>query len=425
MGTIRLDRSLPPLPQSIQDITFAWPERMQLQSGMPCFFLNNGQQPIVKLEVLFASGSWYEPVHGVAYFTAKMLRMGTRTRTAQQIAAYLDYYGADLSIQVKPDHCSLGLTVLAKYLTPTLALLTELLLEPTFPPAQLDLLKNLTLQHRKVKLEKPNYVARKRFREAIFGKAHPYGHKLTAEEIQAIVPEQLHQYHQQHLLADGQVLISGQVSQAHLRAVDDHFQHLPIQQAAVVTHPGPVKKATQGRIAIKENSLQSAIYIGKTLFTKQAPDYLGMHFVSVLLGGYFGSRLMRNIREEKGYTYGIYSHLTVQKHMTHFYIATEVMQAFTEETCREIYREVEVLQTERVAQSELEQLRSYMMGHFLTTVHHPFGIMERFKGVHLHGLDRGFYDRFYDTVCGISSEAIQRLASEYLDRGSLTEVVVG
>ena len=419
-----LDRAVPPSAQPVTDITFPWPQPMQLPAGIPLFVLNSGSQPIIKLEFLFASGTWYEPQHGVAYFTAKMLQEGTQKKTAQDIAAFLDYYGAELTIEVKPDYCSLALITLSKYLSPMLALLAELLSDPTFPPEQLRLLQNLKTQAIKIENEKPSHIARNQFKVAILGKAHPYGQSLTAEDIALITPAHLRQYYQERLLAGCQVLVSGPVSGQDIQIIQSYLQHLPQQQPVTIGHPWAEKASTKVRIP-KANSLQTAIHIGKVLFTKNHPDYLPMHFVCDLLGGYFGSRLMRNIREDKGYTYGIHASIISLKHASYFLIATEAMQAFAEQTCQEAYREISSLQTHEVAQEELQQLRSYLLGSFLASVNDPFAIIDRFKEAHLHGLDQGFYQRFYDTVCHISPRKIQELANQYLSLDSLTEVCVG
>ncbi|MEM7383238.1 MAG: pitrilysin family protein [Bacteroidota bacterium] len=419
-----LDRTVPPPSQSVTDITFPWPQSIQLPAGIPLFVLNSGSQPITKLELLFASGTWYEPQHGVAYFTAKMLQEGTQKKTSQEIAACLDYYGAELTIEVKPDYCSLALVTLSKYLSPVLALLAELLSEPTFPPGQLQLLKNLKTQAIKIEDAKPRHVARKQFKLAILGQEHPYGQNLTAEDIALIAPEHLQQYYQGRLLADCQVLVSGSVSDQDIQRIQSHLQHLPWQQPAAIAHPWAEATSTKVKIP-RANSLQSTIHIGKVLFPKDHPDYLPVRFVCDLLGGYFGSRLMRNIREEKGYTYGIHAGIVSLKHTSYFLIDTEVIQNFAEQACQEIYREINTLQTHKATQEELHQLRSYLLGDFLVSVNDPFSIMDRFKEAHLHGLDQNFYQRFYDTLYHISPQRIQELANQYLSLDSLTEVCVG
>ena len=419
-----LNRTIPPPSQSINDIAFPWPQAIQLPGGVPLFVLNSGSQPIIKLEFLFASGTWYETKPGVAYFTAKMLQEGTKKKTAQEIAAYLDYYGAELTIEVKPDYCSLALVTLSRHLSQMLALLAELLSESNFPLEQLRLLQNLKVQEIKIEDAKSRYLARKQLQAALLGQEHPYGKNLTAEDIALITPNHLQQYYQKQLLAGCQILVSGAVSDQNVKIIQSYLQDLPWEKPARITHPWAQKAAIKVKVP-RDNSVQSTLCIGKVLFTKAHPDYLPVHFVCNLLGGYFGSRLMRNIREEKGYTYGIYAKIIPLKHTSYFLIATEVIQAFAEQACQEIYREISALQTQEVTQEELQKLRSYLLGDFLASVNDPFAIMDRFKEAHLHGLDQGFYQRLYDTISQISPKNIQELANQYLALDSLTEVCVG
>ena len=419
-----LNRTIPPPSHSVTDIAFPWPQSIQLPGGVSLFVLNSGSQPITKLEFLFASGTWYEPKPGVAYFTAKMLQEGTKKKTAQEIAAYLDYYGAELTIEVRPDYCSLALVTLSKHLSPMLALLVELLSESTFPPEQLRLLQNLKAQEIKLEDAKSRHLAHKQLKAALLGHEHPYGKNLTAEDIALITPKQLQQYYQKRLLAGCQILVSGAVSDQNVQTIQSYLQDLPWQKPTKITHPWAQKAATKVKVP-RENSVQTTLCIGKVLFTKAHPDYLPVHFVCNLLGGYFGSRLMRNIREEKGYTYGIYAKITPLKHTSYFRITTEVIQTFAEQACQEIYQEISTLQTQEVTQEELKKLRSYLLGEFLASVNDPFSIMDRFKEAHLHGLDQDFYQRLYDTISQISPKNIQELANQYLALDSLTEVCVG
>jgi zinc protease len=419
-----LDRTTPPAFQAVTDISFPWPQAKELHPGIPLFVLNKGTQPIIKLSLVFESGTWQEPQSGVAYFTAKMLQEGTQKRTAQEIAAYVDHYGAELIIDIKADYCSIDLTTLTKHFTPMLGLLAELFFESIFPPNQLQILQNLKTQAIKVENEKNSHLANKHFKAALLGKDHPYGRSLTAEDITQITPELLKQYYQQQLLAGCKVFISGQVTDEAIQAVQKHLQPLPNQQPVAQNHPISIQAPTKVQVA-KANSLQCAIKVGKVLFTKEDPDYLPMRFVTKLLGGYFGSRLMCNIREDKGYTYGIHAGIIPLKQASYFVIATDVIQEFTEQTCEEIYKEIKILQTQTVSQEELQKVKNYTLGSFLSTVSDPFAMMERFKEAYLYGLDHTFYQQWHHVITQITAPQIKELAHQYLSLDSLTEIRVG
>lgn len=419
-----LDRNIPPPTSAIDYPHFSWPEEYQLKEGIPLWVLNAGKQPIIKLELICNAGSWYEPHNGVAYFTAKMLQEGTQHKSAQDIASYVDQYGASIQVQVQPDTCSFILITVSQYLDPMLALLAEVLLTPTFSEQRLAHLKHLTIQKLKVDAQKNSYVARKKFKEALFGIAHPYGRQLTETAMADITTAHLKQYYKDQLLAGCRLLVSGQVDEHDLDTIRHHLQPLPVQTSVSMPASWPTQEPSQVHCP-KEESLQAAIVMGKVLFTHDHPDYLPLLIVNELLGGYFGSRLMHNIREEKGYTYGIFSKIVPLQRASYLLIATEVIQAFTQTVCQEIEREIKTLQTVLVQEEELTALRNHMHGTFLSEVNDPFSIMEKFKDVHLHGLELDHYKQLDETIRHMSAPQIMALANDYLSTDSLSRVTVG
>jgi predicted Zn-dependent peptidase len=419
-----VDRKTPPTYKTIDHLSFPWPVSLSLQAGIPLFILNQGDTPIIKLTLLTNAGSWDEPQHGVAYLTGQMLLEGTANKNASQIASYIDHYGAHLTISTRPDYSCIELVTLSKHLVPMLDLLAELLSVSTFPTQQLQRLQQLKIQALKVEHEKSHYLAYKYYKEALLGNKHPYGYSLMPADIAAVTRDHLWAYYQEQWFTGCQVLLSGQVEAQHIQLVQHQLASLVPQKATRHAHPLSVQPPSQVHIP-KQGSLQTAICIGKLLFPQTHPDYQAMYVVTALLGGYFGSRLMRNIREEKGYTYHIEASLIPLQAATYFLISTEAIQEFAEQTCQEIYREIEILQTQEVGLEELNTLRNYMVGNFLASINDPFSVMERFKAVQLHGLGQDFYHRLYDTIQQITPAQIQQIARTYLSLDSLTEVQVG
>lgn len=419
-----LDRTVPPPFRTVDRPKFSWPKIYQFKEGLPLFVLNAGNQPIIKVELVCDAGSWYEPHNGVAYFTAKMLQEGTQHKSAQDIARYIDQYGASFHVQVRPDTCTFTLTTLSKHLVPMLALLAELLLAPTFDAQRLVHIKQLTTHRLKIDAQRNSHVAHKKLKAILFDSTHPYGRQLTETTIANVTPAHLKHYYQDRLLAGCRVLVSGQVHAKDLQTIQQYLQPLPIQAPDPVLSPWSTQACAKVHLK-KEASLQAAIKMGKVLFTKDHPDYLPLLVVNELLGGYFGSRLMRNIREEKGYTYGIFSNIVPLKHTSYLLIATEVTQAFSQATCQEIAKEMKVLQTVPVPDEELKTLQNYMLGTFLSEINDPFAIMEKFKAAYLHGLDQVYYEQWYDSIQGISPLQIMALANKYLNTDSFSQVIVG
>lgn len=422
-----LDRTIAPTFKKIDFVPLQWPKKCQLNEAIPIFVLNAGSQPIVKLEVVFKAGSWYEPQNGVAYFTAKMLKEGTKRKSALEIATCIDQYGASLGIVAEADFLSIHLVTLSRYFDKMLSLLRELLFEPTFPAHSLELLKNIKTQAIKVNNEKNNRVAQKELKAALFGKRHPYGKYLTEEEVARIESDSLKSYYQQQLFAGCEIFMSGQIEDAMIEVVKQHLQELSCQKST----PSPssltksiTKVPTKIQRSTKKESMQSSIRIGKTLFTKQHEDYIPMLFLNELLGGYWGSRLMQNIREEKGYTYGIFSSIVPFRHASCFLISTDVIQSFTQQALEEIYREINLLQKQAITPEELQKLKNYMLGTFLSEINDPFSLMEKFKAVYLYGLSQDYYQQYYTTICNMDALTLMELANKHLTIDSLSEVVV-
>lgn len=418
-----LDRTIPPKFKEIPPIHFPWPERHILEHKIPLYVLNMGSQPIIVLELIFKSGSCYELHPGAAYFTAAMLLEGTTTKSTQAIAHIIDYYGATIHTRVGKDFCTLTLSTLAKHLSPLLDLLVELLLTPSFPEQSLQLLKHVKAQSIQIAAKKNSQVAYKRFCTALFTAAHPYGRHLTVQDIAHIQRADLYHHYEQLFFADCTAFVSGQVTPSALVSIKQSLAHLPpqtsLQAAPVPSHHLPEKVDL-----VDGPHVQSAIVIGKKLLVKKEPDFLPMMVVNTLLGGYFGARLMRNIREDKGYTYGIHSNMVALLQAGYLSITTEVAQAVTKETIQEIYKEIAILQQEQVSAAALQNVKNYLLGHFLTTINDPFSIMQKFQAVYLHGLDQDYYTTFYHQVRNITPLEVRNLAQKYLSLDSFTEVVV-
>ena len=418
-----LDRTIPPKFKEIETIRFPWPERHILRNKIPLYLLNMGSQPIIELELIFKSGSCYELHPGAAYFTAAMLLEGTTTKSTQDIAHIIDYYGATISTRVQKDFCTISLSTLAKHLSPVLDLLVELLLTPSFPDKSLQLLKNQKAQAIQMADKKNNQVAYKRFCTALFTEAHPYGRHLTVQDVAGIQRADLQHHYEQVFFSNGSAFVSGQVTPAALQSITQALEHLAPKKSLQADQI-PYGNLPEKVDLVDGQHLQSAIVIGKKLLVKKEADFLPMVVVNTLLGGYFGSRLMRNIREDKGYTYGIHSSMVAFLQAGYLAVTTEVAQEVTQETIQEIYKEIEILQHEPVSEEALQNVKNYLLGHFLTTINDPFSIMQKVQAAYLHGLDQSYYSAFYHQVRNITPLEVRNLAQKYLSLDSFTEVIV-
>lgn len=419
-----LDRKIAPPFKRVANIAIPQAKRTCLDNGIPLYYIEAGKQPVVRLEFIFKAGAWYEDSKGASYFAAKMLSEGTQQKSSAQISYEVEKFGAYLELNPTLDYSIVTLECLSKHLNNLLPLLHEILRQPTFPEDELVTLKNIKGQQTRVQNEKSSFLASKKFREAIFGEAHPYGKDLSLEDIDKLTRDDVRSFYDQYYTLPFEVLISGLPNSGFIADINKIFGQTVLQKAAAdptyISHP-----ISSPTIIEKEANLQSSIRVGKKLLTKDQPDYVKLLIVNEILGGYFGSRLMKNIREDKGYTYGISSALVPLRNDGYFIIGTDVNKENTRNTLQEIYKEIEVLQTTLISDDELNTVRSFMIGSFLSEINTPFALSDKFKGVHLYGLGYDFYDSYLQTVNNITSTEIRDLAQQYLQRDTFSEVIVG
>ena len=422
-----LNRNFTPDIRPVEDINYQQPVAHQLDNGIPVYQLQTGTQDIVKIEFIFNAGLWYEPQALVSWFTNKMLKEGTKNFTASQIAEKIDYYGAYLELSADKDMAYITVYTLNKYLSNILPVVEDVIFYPLFPENELFIKIQNKKQEYIVNSKKVKNLARWKFNELIFGKNHPYGKFVDTDDYDAIKREDLIDFHRNnYFITDCKIIAAGNIRKDLIEILNKYFGKYTDEQNRIDQKISPEETSKLHKVHYKkEDALQSAIRIGKKLFNKKHPDFLKLKVLNTILGGYFGSRLMTNIREDKGYTYGIGSAVVSMQHSGYFFIASEVGAEVTQNAIDEIYHEIDVLQNEKVPESELNLVKNYMLGSFLRSIDGPFALSENFKGLIEYGLDYNYLKSFVDIVKQINADEIQLLAQRYLDRNSLIELKVG
>ncbi len=247
------------------------------------------------------------------------------------------------------------------------------------------------------------------------------------EDYQNIDHKILNQYFEERYReAEFTIIVSGKMPDNILKKLNQYFGKHHINKRSEAAQTTSIEPATQlSHFIEKEGTLQSAIRLGKPMFNKLHPDYLKFKVLNTILGGYFGSRLMTNIREDKGYTYGIGSGIASLKHGGMFYIASETGTEVTQKALDEIFIEIEKLRSSLVPEEELKLVKNYMAGNFLRSADGPFALAELFKGVHTHNLSMDYYSEYLKTIKNITTEEIHDLAVNYLQPESIIRLVVG
>ncbi|MEK6616062.1 MAG: pitrilysin family protein [Bacteroidota bacterium] len=421
-----IDRKKSPQINEIKKAEIIRASEFRLKNNIPVYHINAGTQDLVKIELFFPAGLWHQPSPLVGSASSAMLNEGTSKRSAKEIAEMVDYYGAFLHTEVTHDFAVVGVHSLNKHLPNVLSILEEIISDSVFPKNEWDVYRKNKQQAFIVNNKKVSFVSQKKFSELLFGNEHPYGHNVTEDDFDNFKKEDAYNFYKENYTAkDAIIVASGNVTDSTLSFIEKHFGGMK----SGVRSQEPEGKTTNTQIGIhyeeKKDALQSAIRIGKALFTKPHPDYCAMQVVNTILGGYFGSRLMANIREDKGYTYGIGSAMVPFSRAGYFTISTEVGADVTKDALKEIYFELNKLQTEKVSESELSLVRNYMLGTFLRSIDGPFALADCFKGIYFSGLTYDYYDRFIETIRTITPEQILELANKYLKKEEMIELVVG
>jgi zinc protease len=418
-----LDRTVaPPYVQSTS-FDLLTPERTTLPNGIDLFFITGGSQEVLKIELVFNAGRWHEEAWGAAYFTSHLLSKGTKRKSSFDIARIFDLYGAHLEVNPGLDFVSISLYALTKNLEPVLSLLKEILSEPTFPEKEIEQAKSIYLQNLKVNEEKTSFLASKYFRKQLFGDAHPYGKELEEADIEKLTSDDFRK-HFSKFLVKPVIFASGKIDSMKGKLIHDAFASwpsgTPTDRSFLVTEP------TLSRSVIeKEESVQSSIRLGMLSVQRQHVDYSKIIFVSHILGGYFGSRLMKNIREEKGLTYGIYSSVNPLKRAGYVVIGADVNKENVTLTFDEIRKELHRLRTEPVSSEELNTARNHFIGSLQSEINNPFAHADKIKTLYLFDLASTYYQQMIHLIAGITGEQVQEISALYFHEEKFFELAVG
>ena len=418
-----INRTVQPESKPIQNVEFVKPEILSVKNNIPFFSLKSGSQPVLRLEFFFRAGSKYQQKPLQAGFSVSQLLEGTKSFTAKQIADHFDYYGAFIQGETEDEYAVITLHCLSKNFKDVWPVLKEVLTCPAFPEKELKTALANGKKKLSVNLNKVEFVARREFSSAIFGN-HPYGKKAELSDYDQLSTDDLKKHYNQFyhsgnctIVASGNFgdeVIHTLQSELDLTVSENDFPKFEFEKVPSVKKNIP-----------KEGSVQCGIRLGKQLFNRSHPDFMGMNVVNTLLGGYFGSRLMANIREDKGYTYGIGSALATFNDTGVFLIATEVGAEVCKDALNEIYKEIELLRTEKVSNDELDLVKNYMLGSFLRNSDGPFAMADRFKTIHFSGMDYSYYENYIKKVNSITPDEVLDLCRKYLDTNSMTEIVAG
>ncbi len=421
-----INRSVAPTFREVEQIELLKANPARLDNGLPFFVINGGDQELVRIEFIFENVAWDPAKPLQAFATNALLQEGTSAYTAAELAEKLDYYGAFLQKDYSFDHSSLVLYTLNKHLESVLPLVRDILTDAIFPQHELDTFVRNQKQKLQVSLEKNDFIARRAFNQILF-KETLYGHTAQPEDYDQLKQADLLVYYQTaYQPANCTLIVSGLVNDQMIKLLNKEFGQ------TWTSRSNPHKNEFsflpgKGELHLTErkDALQSAIRIGQVSINRTHPDFPALQVLNTILGGYFGSRLMANIREEKGYTYGIGSALVSLQNAGYFFIASEVGTEVCHAAIGEIEKEIHFLRSELVDLQELHLVKNYMMGSMLGSLENAFSHADKFKNIYFFGLGYDYYDRYVQTLRSIDPESLLNLANQYLNFDQFEKVIVG
>ncbi len=399
----------------------------ELDNGIPVYTIDAGAEDVLQLEFVFFAGNFFEQHKGIAAATNSLLKNGTKTRTAFQINEDFEYYGAYCNRSCYNETAVITLHTLNKHLLRLLPVIQDMITESVFPVEELEIYKQNVAQRLKVNLQKCEFVAGRLIDSYLYGADHPYGAFTELKDLDGLTVENIRQFFDQYYV-HGQCIIfaSGKIPKGLSENLNAHFGKLNLSKPAFQIKDVKASPATDLKYRIQNDpaAVQGAIRIAQNFPNRHHPDFKKVVVLNNVFGGFFGSRLMSNIREEKGYTYGIYSYLQNHIQQSAWLISTEAGKDVCEATIEEVYKEMKRLRDEPIPEDELLLVRNYMIGGLLGELDGPFQIMAKWKNIILNQLDENYFYESIQVIKTISSEELQELSRKYLQPEKFYELVV-
>ena len=421
-------KTAPPILDAIEfDLQLKPCNRFKLDNGVPVYSIDAGAEELVMVELVFFAGNWYEEKNIVAATTNFMLKNGTRNKSAFAINEHFEFYGAYLNRHCYNETATFTLHTLSKHLPALLPVMAEILTESVFPEDELVIYKQNQKQRLEVNLKKCDFVANRLIDEYVYGFSHPYGKYTRTEDYDKLGQDELIRFYKDYYTQGNCILfVAGKLpadieQQLNTAFGDLPFHQRPPEEKTFIQTPAIEKKYN---IINDANGVQAAIRIARPFPDRHHEDYPKIQVLNNIFGGFFGSRLMSNIREDKGYTYGIHSHIQNHIHESSWQISTEAGRDVSEATLAETYKEMERLCHETVSAEELDLVKNYMIGGLLGDLDGPFQIIARWKSYVLNQLPDTYFNKSIQTIRTVQPEEIQVLANKYLNPADFYELVV-
>jgi len=426
MSKTNINRNVAPAIHIAKHIHLPCTETFTLSNGLIVYGIKS-EHEVVKIDFSFEAGKWYEPTNLVADFATRLAKEGTQTKSAFEIDDLLDFYGCNLEDHTFFSNAGFQLYSLKKNLDAILPLIKEIFTKASFTHNEFETLTEKRKAQHFQNLAKNDYLANRIFLQNMWGQAHPYGRVTEESDFEKLNIIEIKSYFFEYFNAQNCfIIISGNYTDTNISKLDSLFGQADWagKKATKVMHSTSSNPILDHYQPI-DGAVQSTVMVGQQSILKTHPDFDALSVLNTIFGGYFGSRLMTNIREEKGYTYGIYSSLTPYKNGTIFEVSADVGKEHREATFYEIKNEMQRLQHEMISKEELETVQNYLSGRILRSVDGAFRYADVWKGLLLFDKSADSVNSYLETIHSMTPKKVKYLAEQYLDFDNMYKVAVG
>jgi zinc protease len=425
----QIDRSKQPTPGPAPKASFPAFAEAKLDNGLKVFVIENHSQPVITFRLLIKSGSEFDGAHsGIASFVTDLLTSGTASRDKLAFAREEDLLGLSIGASAGDDMMSLSGSGLKKHMPKLLELMTDALLHPTFPQAELDKVKKQALSGLESTKKDPDAVMSRLSITSCF-EGHPYARFQTERDVEATTQEELVRFHQTYFVPNNaSIAIVGDVTMKEILPVlKKYFGTWKKGEVPTASFPTPpAMKGTSVRLVdLGATQTQSAIAVLTTAVPRNDPDFIALQLMNSIIGGGFSGRLFQNLREQHAFTYGAYSNFDARKMAGSWSASANVRRAATDSAFTEILREMAIMRNETVTDSTLTMHKQYLSGQFLLSLESPATVAQRVQFIDLYNLPKDYYRTYVSSLMRVTAADLQRLARKYLDAKNATFAVVG
>ncbi len=430
MSTQILDRSTVPAPGVPKDVTFPNYFESRLPNGLKVIVYEDHTLPLVSVNMVAYGGAAFDGDYpGLADMTAELLTKGTATRSANDIVDEIEFLGGSIGSGAGWDSMSVGISILSRHVDRAMEVLADTTRHPAFPEEEIDRVRQQRLSDILQNKSNPTSLAYERFCGAVFG-THPYAQPAdgTSASVEAMQEEQFRAFHRARFTADNcfLILVGDVQPDAMMEYAERLFGDMAADASGERSVPQPA--VPQGRlvqVVDRPSAVQSSILVGHVGIARNHEDYIAVYLLNMVFGGFFGSRLNLNLREDKGFTYGAHARFDARIQPGPFSAGAEVRNEVTDRAIEEILHEMERIRSEAVSEEELEKVKNYVTGSFPLQIETAAQVAQRIVTIELYGLDKTYYNSFNSRILALTTDDILHAARKWMHPEKAVIVAAG